>query len=175
MPQYSLALHTKAHIDTNFDDEQNRTYCTAYSVMYSMYLLYPTVHFQNLGRILQGLGHIFGYQNIVPFSFGDACIWFPFSLAASAQNVWVVTWEGEHILWNPNILNALSNIKFRLMNILPLAKFMLKEKSYTYNWRIIYWLGSKLWHRKFHPWHRCRLFWHQLRSHSAKSTSLALM
>ena len=73
----------------NFDDKQSGTYCTAYSVMY---LLYPTVNFQN-SRIIQGLGHIFGYKNIL---FGDGCIWFPFSLATSAQNVWVVTWEGEH-------------------------------------------------------------------------------
>ena len=51
-----------------------------------------------------------------------------------------VTWEGERILWNQKnwTLNALADIKFGPMNILPLVvKPILKEESYTYNWRII--------------------------------------
>ena len=147
-----------------------------------MYLLYPTVHFQNLGRIVQGLAIFLGIKTLCHSLLVILAFDFPSAkkvIATSAQDGRVVTWEGERILWNPKIwtLNALANINFRPMNILPLVvKPMLKEESYTYNWRILfYWLGSKLWHRKFHLWRRCRLFWHQLRSHSAKSTPLVFV
>ena len=36
--------------------------------------------FSKFGEDRPGVGTYFGYQNIVPFSFGDACISFPFSL-----------------------------------------------------------------------------------------------
>ena len=49
----------------NFDDEPIVRHILLCTII--IHLLYSTVHFQHFGRIVQGLGHIFGYQNIVPF------------------------------------------------------------------------------------------------------------
>ena len=58
-----------------------------------MYLLYPTVHFQNLERIVQGLDIFLGIKTLCHSLLVMYLI--PFDqlrkvIAASAQNVWVV-------------------------------------------------------------------------------------
>ena len=67
-----------------FDDE----YCMAYSVMY---LLYPTVHFQKLGRIVQGLVIFLDIETLCHSLFFVICAFdFPLAkkvIAASAQDV----------------------------------------------------------------------------------------
>ena len=88
MPIYSLAPHTKAHIDTNFYRFYLMINKIELIVWHNDILLYYVavcipLYISKIGEDRPGVGHIFGYQNIVPFSFGDACK----VIAASAQNV----------------------------------------------------------------------------------------
>ena len=69
--KYSLALHTKAHIYTNVHLMTNKIesivtvqHIRLCTILLCSYLLYPTVHFQNLGRIVQGLDIFLGIKTL---------------------------------------------------------------------------------------------------------------
>ena len=81
-------------------------------------------------------------------------------------------WKGRHVyIWNrPNFGDIREYDKVSKLRILKLTI----TKS-TAQYLVVHFCIAKVskpWHQKFHTWHHCMLLWHQLWSHSAKSTPL---